>query len=72
MHVKDEIESDGGREKYESTILGNGIVGLKEVVDFGKKSGGTTQFIIEQESYQGKTALECVKEDLEVMRKWGY
>jgi len=72
MHVKDEIESEGGREKYESTILGKGIVGVKEVIDFGKKSGGTTQFIIEQESYQGKTPLECVKEDLEAMRKWGY
>ncbi|MFZ6001333.1 MAG: sugar phosphate isomerase/epimerase family protein [Bacteroidota bacterium] len=72
MHVKDEIAASGGNEKYESTILGTGIVNVKEVIDLGKKSGGTVHFIIEQESYQGRTPLECVEEDLSVMKKWGY
>ena len=72
MHVKDEIKATSGNEKYESTILGQGIVGTKQVTDLGKKSGGTHQFIIEQESYQGKTPLDCAKEDLAVMKKWGY
>lgn len=72
MHVKDEIPATEGEEKYESTILGKGIVGVKEVIDLGKKSGGTIHFIIEQESYQGKTPLDCVKEDLEIMKTWGY
>jgi sugar phosphate isomerase/epimerase len=72
MHVKDEITSAGTQEKYDSTILGKGIVPVKEVIDIGRKSGGTIHFIIEQESYQGKTPIECVKEDLAVMKKWGY
>lgn len=72
MHVKDEILASGGHEKYESTILGAGIVNPKEVIDLGRKAGGTTLFIIEQESYQGKTPLESVKEDLAIMKKWGY
>jgi sugar phosphate isomerase/epimerase len=74
MHVKDEIEAKikEGDHKFESTILGQGIVGVQEVIDLGKKSGGTIHFIIEQESYQGKTALDCVKEDLAIMKKWGY
>jgi sugar phosphate isomerase/epimerase len=75
MHVKDEIEStstEGNHEKYESTILGTGIVSVKEVIDLGKKSGGTIHFIIEQESYQGKTPLASMKEDLVIMKKWGY
>jgi len=72
MHVKDEIKATTGTEKYESTILGEGIVNTRQVVDLGKKSGGTHQFIIEQESYQGKTPLDCCKADLEVMKKWGY
>lgn len=72
VHVKDMTEGEGSNEKYESTILGTGIVGVKEVIDFCKKTGGTTQFIIEQESYQGKTPLACVKEDIEIMKKWGY
>ncbi len=72
MHVKDEILAAGGHEKYESTILGAGIVNPKEVIDLGRKSGGTIHFIIEQESYQGKTPLECMKEDFNIMKKWGY
>lgn len=72
IHVKDEILSTGGGEKYESTIIGTGIVNAKEVVDLATKIGGTQVYIIEQESYQGKTPMECIKEDLEVMKKWGY
>jgi sugar phosphate isomerase/epimerase len=72
MHVKDEILASEGHEKYESTILGAGIVNTKEVIELGRKSGGTIHFIIEQESYQGKTPLACMKEDYEIMKKWGY
>jgi sugar phosphate isomerase/epimerase len=72
MHVKDEIISKEGNEKYESTVLGTGIVNVKEVIDLGRKSGGTKHFIVEQESYQGKTPVACMKENLEIMKKWGY
>jgi sugar phosphate isomerase/epimerase len=73
FHVKDEIKSDkkdsmGG---YESTILGTGVIPVKEILDIGNKSGDV-HFIIEQESYQGKAPLDCVKEDLDIMKKWGY
>lgn len=68
MHVKDEIKAGND---YESTILGKGIIGTKEVADLGRKQG-TTHFIIEQESYQGKTPVDSAKIDLEVMKKWGY
>jgi sugar phosphate isomerase/epimerase len=73
MHVKDEIKSESKEHGgYESTVLGTGLINVKEVIDWGRKSGGTKHFIIEQESYQGKTPLECVKEDLIIMKKWGY
>jgi sugar phosphate isomerase/epimerase len=75
LHVKDEIEAEkkgDGKEKYESTVLGTGIVNVKEVVDLCRQSGGTVHYIIEQESYQGKTPLDSMKEDLAVMKKWGY
>jgi sugar phosphate isomerase/epimerase len=71
MHVKDEIAASGGHERFESTILGVGIVPVKEVIDLGRK-WGTKHFIIEQESYQGRTPLDCVKEDLKIMNDWGY
>jgi sugar phosphate isomerase/epimerase len=72
MHVKDEIKATEGTEKYSSTILGQGIVGTKEMVDWGRTTGGTTDFIIEQESFQGKSSLDSVKEDFAIMKKWGY
>ncbi|TKK69343.1 sugar phosphate isomerase/epimerase [Ilyomonas limi] len=75
MHVKDEIKSKNPGEMgggYESTVLGKGVIPVKEVIDYGRNKGGTTQFIIEQESYQDKTPLECAKEDLRIMKGWGY
>lgn len=72
LHVKDEIIAEKGNEKYESTIIGKGITNLKENLRFVKKAGGTKYLIIEQESYQGKTPMECVAEDLRIMKSWGY
>jgi len=72
LHVKDEVKAEaGGNEKYESAVLGTGIVPVKEVVDLATRSGDT-HLIVEQESYQGKTPLECMALNLAVMKKWGY
>lgn len=74
MHVKDEIKTTGNGEMgggYESTVLGKGIIPVKEIVDLGRKSG-TTNFIIEQESYQGKAPIDTISEDYKIMKKWGY
>ena len=74
MHVKDEIKRDTpgqNGEVYESTVLGKGVIGVKDIVDFARKSG-TKYFIIEQESFQGKTTIECADEDFKMMKKWGY
>ena len=75
MHVKDEIKStDKGEmnDNYESTVLGKGILPVKEIVDLFREKGGTTEFIIEQESYQGISPLEASRQDLAVMKSWGY
>lgn len=68
LHVKDEIVADG---KHESTILGTGIVGVKDVIDLCK-ANGSLHFIVEQEAYQGKAPIGCIKEDLAQLSKWGY
>lgn len=75
MHVKDEIKTATKGEMedgYESTVLGKGVVGVKEVIDQGRKTGGTIHFVVEQESYQQLTPLQSMKADFEIMRKWGY
>ena len=73
LHVKDEIKSkEGSMGGYESTILGTGVIQVKEVVELSVKMSPAVHLIIEQESYQGKTPLSCVDEDLQIMKKWGY
>ena len=71
IHVKDMIKTENGEHPYESTILGEGLVGSKEVTDLSRETGSWL-FIIEQESYQGKTPMDCMKEDIEIMKSWGY
>ncbi|MFP4367351.1 MAG: sugar phosphate isomerase/epimerase family protein [bacterium] len=69
IHAKDMIQrTDGG---YESCVLGEGLVGVKEALDLAADSG-TRLIIIEQESYQGKTPMERMEENLAVMKSWGY
>ncbi len=74
MHVKDEIKSagEGDMDGYESTVLGRGVLPIKEIIDAGRKTGGTIEFLIEQEAYQNETPLACAKEDFKMMKKWGY
>jgi sugar phosphate isomerase/epimerase len=74
MHVKDEIKSTTGQgmDGYDSTILGQGVMPVKDIVKEARKIGGTSQFIVEQESYQGKDPFDCVKIDLQIMKKWGF
>jgi sugar phosphate isomerase/epimerase len=71
IHVKDEIAVNTP-EKYESAILGKGIIPVKDVIDLCRKTGGTKVYIVEQESYQGKAPLDCVKQDFDTMKNWGY
>ncbi|HVM88762.1 MAG TPA: sugar phosphate isomerase/epimerase family protein [Puia sp.] len=75
MHVKDEIKSGTKGEMgdgYESTVLGKGVIDVKKIIDLAAAKGGTTHFIIEQESYQTISPVEAVQQDLKVMKSWGY
>ncbi len=75
MHVKDEIKAATKGEMaggYESTILGKGVLPVKEICDLFREKGGTTEFIIEQESYQGISPFDCVDQDFKIMQGWGY
>lgn len=71
IHVKDMVKTQEGAHSFESTILGKGLVGVREVINLAKASG-TKLFVIEQEAYQGKAPMECMEENLAVMKSWGY
>jgi len=70
IHVKDMISKSDGTG-MESTVVGSGLLPMKEILDLAKKSG-TKLFIIEQEAYQGKDPLDCMKENYNMMRSWSY
>src|SRR6185437_149602 len=70
MHVKDEMKREAPAPNgnvYENTILGKGVLPVKEIIDYALKTG-TRYFIIEQEDYQDKTPLECAAADLKKMK----
>lgn len=69
MHVKDVIKKDDG--KYENTLLGKGLLPLKQILKTARKTG-TSQFIIEQEDYQNMDPIASTAFDLKVMQSWGY
>ncbi len=71
-HIKDEIAASGGHEKFESTVLGKGIVPVKDILAIAKQTPGDAHMIIEQEAYQGIKPLECMKTNLQIMKDWGY
>lgn len=70
IHIKDMIARADG-QGFESTILGKGVLPIKEITDMARDSG-TTLFVIEQESYQGLAPLDCMKENLAAVKGWGY
>ena len=69
IHIKDMIPRETGG--YESTIVGQGLVGVREAIDLARDSG-TSLFIIEQEAYQGRTPMDCMEENYSIMKSWGY
>jgi len=74
MHVKDEMKRNSpgpDGNAYDSTILGKGVIPIKEIIDYARKSG-INYFIIEQEQYQDKTPLACADADLKMMEEWGF
>lgn len=74
MHVKNELKRDSpgtDGKLYENTVLGKGVIPVKEVIDYARKTG-TRYFIIEQEEYQEKTPLECAAIDFKTMKSWGF
>jgi sugar phosphate isomerase/epimerase len=74
MHVRDEIKSAGGGERnqgYESTVLGEGVMPVGGIMAAALKVGGTSQFIIEQESFQDKPELECARKNFQFMKHSG-
>jgi sugar phosphate isomerase/epimerase len=64
LHVKD-ID----KTTKESTLLGDGALDMKGILDYARKNTAVKYWVIEQESYGDKTPLECVKIDLERLKK---
>ena len=63
MHVKDR-----DKNKEESTILGDGLLKMDEILTFARKKTKIKYWVLEQESYGDKTPMECVKINLDRLK----
>lgn len=74
LHIKDEIAAANKGEMghaFESTLLGKGVVPVKDILAFCA-ANGTRHIIIEQESYQQVPPLETCRLNLQTLQQWGY
>jgi sugar phosphate isomerase/epimerase len=71
LHVKDVLNEKNKDNMHDSTVLGKGVLKVKDVVAQAVKNGSWL-LIIEQEAYQNESPMDCVKDDLAAMKKWGY
>ena len=72
IHVKDEILISENPKKYESTVIGKGIAGIKDILKVLDTMKNKPELIIEQESYQHVDPMACMKENYNMMKTWGY
>ena len=71
LHVKDVLKEKNKENMHDSTILGKGVLNVNDVVALAVKNGAWL-LIIEQEAYQNENPMDCAKDDLAAMKKWGY
>lgn len=71
LHVKDVLQEKNKENSHDSTILGKGVLDVKDVLPLAVKNGSWLM-IIEQEAYQNESPMDCAKDDLAAMKKWGY
>ena len=71
LHVKDVLKEKNKDNSHDSTILGKGVLNVENVLKLAVKNGAWLM-IIEQEAYQNESPMDCAKDDLAVMKKWGY
>jgi sugar phosphate isomerase/epimerase len=71
LHVKDVLKEKNQHNSHDSTIIGKGVLNVKDVLELAIRNGAWL-LIIEQEAYQNESPMDCVKDDLAAMKKWGY
>jgi sugar phosphate isomerase/epimerase len=71
LHVKDVLKEKTADNRHDSTVLGKGVLNVKDLLPLAVKNGAWL-LIIEQESYQNESPMDCSKDDLAAMKKWGW
>ncbi|MDP4223062.1 MAG: sugar phosphate isomerase/epimerase [Bacteroidota bacterium] len=71
LHVKDLLKEKNKENRHDSTILGKGVLDVKDVLSLATKNGAWL-LIIEQEAYQNESPMDCARDDFAAMKKWGY
>ena len=71
LHIKDVLKEKNKDNSHDSTVLGKGVLNIKELLPLAVKNGAWL-LIIEQEAYQNESPIDCVKDDLAAMKNWGF
>ena len=71
LHIKDVLKEKNNENMHDSTILGKGVLNVKDVIPLAIKNGAWLM-IIEQEAYQNESPMDCAKDNLAAMSNWGY
>lgn len=71
LHVKDVLKEKTPDNRHDSTVLGRGVLNVKDLLPLAVKNGAWL-LIIEQEAYQNESPMDCAKDDLAAMKKWGW
>jgi sugar phosphate isomerase/epimerase len=68
VHVKDMVKTGNPEEKYRISVIGEGIVPVKECLDFLKQKGYKDYVSIEYEAWQTVDSMIGVKKSLEYLK----
>jgi sugar phosphate isomerase/epimerase len=72
FHVKDVVKPAMANGPYNSCIIGQGDAPTQEALKLGMQQGTIRHFIIEQEQYETCLPMDCMKQNLTVIKQWGY
>lgn len=69
VHAKDLVKTESGEKKYKSCVTGQGIVPVKESIEYFNKKGYDGYVSLEYEAWETMESKEGVKLSLDYLRK---
>lgn len=69
IHLKDLVENNDRHQPFKSTVIGEGRLDIKSIINDAVKYGGTIQFVIEQDDVGSNESFRNAKGNFEAFKK---